>query len=867
MHWWQIRKRNSDLDRELASDLELEEEEQRERGASQVEARYAALRAFGNPALIREQTREAWGWTALERFWHDVRFSLRSMTRNKRFASVCVITLALGIGAQTTIYSVVHAVLIDPFPYRGAMRMVHLHLYDKDPVPDDLALNGPQFAEFEKLPMLDGAIADDVYTMSLPGQELPEQLSVSRMSPNAFDYFGVPPLLGRGFTAADRNRVAVLSYRFWKSHYAGRADVLGHPIELNRENYAIIGVMPERFAWMWGDVYVPLVYSSDPHRISNVFARVREGVSDSTAEQAIQPILSRFAAQTPADFPLHFKVHLVHINEIAIGRFRGALVLLFISVSLLLALACANLAILMLARGEARQSEIAMRKALGAGSGRIVAQLLTESITISSAGGALGILLALAGVKAVLLLTQPLPTFFPPEAKIAVDVPVLAFGVAVSMLTGILCGLWPALRASRTDIRHAANSDTYKLAGRRGSRLAQMVLLATQIAITILLLASSGATLRGLIRLLHTNLGYNPENLASVELVLREGAHNEWADRVHYFEQIRAAIASAPDLASSAIGILPPSGAYSVPVDFPGQKIAPGRAVALDVNQDYFSTLGIPVLAGRVWTPDETAHGARLALISEAMRRRFWPVANPIGATVELNNGIANPTEWKRVAPGDDQHFRVIGVVGDVPNRGLDEDAAPAVYVPYSMTPFDGFTISFRTRGSSVGLLHAIKERVRAVEADQAVGDLNTAAGLLEGDSIGRDRFLASLFAAFAFLALAFAVSGLYGIQSYLVALRTRELGVRIALGARRIHVVDQVVRQSLLAVAMGAAAGVAADLAWSRIFDQWTNANVRDPLTLASVAGVLLLAVLAASAAPALAATSIDPIHALRAA
>jgi predicted permease len=865
MRWWPFRNRDTDLERELRSDLDLEEEEQRERGASPEEARYAALRAFGNPTLIREHIHEAWGWAPVERFWQDLRYAVRQLTRNRRFAAVCIVTLALGIGAQTTIYSVIHAVLIDPYPYRGAMRMVHLHLYDKDPAPVDLALDGRQFAEFENSPVLDGAIAEDIYTMSLTGEELPEQLSVGRMSSNAFQYFGVPAVLGREFSAADGNRVAVLSYHFWKSHYAGRDEALGRPLELNGQNYTVIGVLPQRFQWMWGDVYVPLAWSSDPRRIANVYARVREGVSDGEAEQALEPLLDTFARQTPANFPRRFRVHLVHINEVAIGRFRGALVVLFLSVSLLLALACVNLATLMLARGEARQAEIAVRKALGAGRRRIVAQLLTESFLLSAAGGGLGILLALAGIRAVLRLTQPLPTLFPAEASISVNVPVLAFSVDISMLTGILSGLWPALRVSRTDLRHALSSSAHKLAGRRGTRRAQMALLAVQVAMTILLLVCSGATLQALLRLLHTHLGYRPQNLASVNLVLREGAHGDWSGRVHYFEQIRAAIAADPDVVSAAIGVLPPSGFDSTAVSVPGREEATGQVVDQGVNEDYFSTLGIPLLAGRVWTRDETTRGVRYALINAAMRRRYWPATSPLGATLVLNNGVANATEWKLVAPGNNQRFQVIGVVGNVPNRGLDEEPAPAVYVPYSMTPYDGFTIAFRARGNPAGLLHAIRECVHGVESDQAVGELLTASDLLDGDSLGRERFVAGLFTAFAFLALAFAGSGIYSIQSYLVAQRARELGVRIALGARRLNIVEEVTRLSAVSVLIGSAIGVIASLALSRLFTHWANANASDPAMLAIVVGVLMLATAAASLGPALAAASIDPIRALR--
>ncbi len=866
MRWWQIKRRNADLERELRSDLDLEEEEQRDRGLSPENARYAARRALGNPALIREQTHDAWGWAPFERLWQDVRFAFRQFSRSPRFAFVCVLTLALGIGAQTTIYSVVHAVLIDPYPYRGAMKMVHLHLYDKDPSPVDLSLDGPQFAEFANSPVLDGSIAQDWYTMALTGGELPEQLQVGRMSPNAFDYFGVSALLGREFGPSDSNRVAVLSYHYWKSHYAGRSSVLGQPLQLNYQNYEIIGVMPQRFAWMSSDVYVPLSYSSDPRRPANVYARLRPDVEDRQAEQAIQPMLDVFAKQTPANFPQRFKLHLVHINEIAVGRFKGFLVVLFLSVSSLLVLACVNVAILLLARGEARQAEIAMRKALGAGRNRIVRQLLTEVVLLSSAGGCFGVLLSIAGIRLVQYLIQPMPTIFPPEAVIALNLPVLSFSIGISLLTGIVCGLWPAMRLSGTHLRRASDGGTHQLTGRKGTRSAHRVLLAAQVALTILLLACSGATVRRLSQLVHANLGYEPQDLFTVNLVLREGSHDQWADRVTYFEQIREAIASDPDVASAAIGNLPPTVVDSTPVSLPGLKAASGPVVAQQVSPEYFSTLRIPLLLGRVWTTAESAHAARLALINEAMQRRYWPHDDPLGQTIVLNNGVANGNVWKLVAPGNDQHFRVIGVVGDAPNKGLGEEVAPGVYIPFTMTPFDGFNVVFRTRDNPSGLLHAIKQHVHSVDPGQAVGNLVTASDLLEGDSLGRERFVARLFSGFAFLGLAFALSGLYSIQSYLVAQRTRELGLRIALGAQRSHIVDEVTRATALSVLAGTGIGIALNLALSQVFAHWTNGNARDPEMLVAIVILLLVAATLASVGPALGATAIAPTDALRA-
>lgn len=378
-----------------------------------------------------------------------------------RVLRAAIATLAIGIAGQATIYSVVHAVLIDPYPYHGAMRMVHLHLYEKDPVPDDLGLTGPQFVEFQKTPVLDGAIAEDMYSRALTGQDLPEQVQAFRLSPNAFEFFGVPALLGREFGPSDDPHTAVLSYHFWKSHYDGRRDVVGQTLQMDHEAFTIIGVLPQRFEWTESDLFTPLAYSADPHRLANVFARIKPGVSDLAAEQAIEPVLHIFARRTPLNFPSEFNVHVVHINELAIGRFRGVLIILFISVSLLLALACVNVAILLLARGEARRPEIALRKAMGAGRQRIISQLLTESLALSLVGGGCGVILALGSIRLVRHFVPP--TLFPPEAEIALNLPVLLFSIAISVATGVVCGLWPALRVSRVDARQAADAGSHKL--------------------------------------------------------------------------------------------------------------------------------------------------------------------------------------------------------------------------------------------------------------------------------------------------------------------------------------------------------------------------------------------------------------------
>ena len=859
---------DDELDAEMESHLAMATEDYMRRGMSREEAGRRAHVDFGGMQQARERQRAARGLPWLDVLGQDLRFALRQAAKAPRFTVAAVATLAIGIGLQTAVYSVVHAVLIDPYPYQGAMRMVHVHLYDKEAFPRDLALNGPQYADFRKSPVLDGSTAEDRWSMALTGEELPLEVQVDRISPDAFEnFFGVPALLGREFTAADGAKAAVVSYHFWKSHYAGRSDVGGKELQLDHESYTILGVLPQRFAWGGSDVYIPLAYSPDPHRIANVFARVRIGVSDEAAEQALNPMLEAFARETPGEFPPKFKAHLVHINEVAIGRFRGVLVILFLSVSLLLALACVNVAILLLARGEARQAEMGLRKALGAARGRIVVQLLTEAVLLSALGGAGGVLVALGCIRLVRHSLVPLPMLLPPEADIALSQPVLLFSLAASMLTGILCGLWPALRASRASLRQSADAGSQRLAGRRGVRRGHTILLTAQVAITVLLLGCSGATLHKLEQLIHANLGYDPHHLVAVNITLSEGDHHDWGARVHYFEEIRRAAATDPGVEAAAMASenLPPSIIDTASVTVAGSTTTGGQVVPARVGRDYFAALRIPMLSGRTWTEDEINHAAHMAVINETMKRLYWPHSDPIGQMVMLNNGVALGNVWTLVAPGGSERYQVIGVVGDVPNRGLDEQVTPSVYVPYSMVTYDWFNLMLRTRGDTAGLLHRIREQVHKIDARQAVGDMVTAEDMLEGDTLGRERFVASLFTAFAVVGLVFAACGLYCVQSYLVAQRTRELGVRIALGAPRAHIILLVTQSSAAAVMAGTGIGIALTLALSGVFANWTSGDARSPALLCMEVAVLFAAAGLASIIPARLAASIVPMDALR--
>jgi predicted permease len=388
--------------------------------------------------VIEERGREVWGWPLLETCRADVRYACRRLRRSPTFTLVSVLSIGLGIGATTAAFSVIHAVLINPYPYQDADRLVHLHVFNHGAFVFDLPLSDSQFQELQGSPIVDGAMAMDTEGMSADGGSLPEPVNAGYLSPNAFGFLGVPPLLGRPFTPADvtnpsgPRRVVVLSYQYWQKHYGARPGILGHILRLDGRDHEIIGVMPRRFAWWDCDVYLPLAHSSDPGRLASVFARLKPGMSDAMAEPALQSLIETLARERPDRLPPQFRIHLVHMREIAAGPWSGTLLMLFGAVGLLLAIGCANVSILLLARGSATAPELAIRAAIGASRGRIVRQLFTESIVIASAGGLLGILLARIGVD---LIPRLLPDgTFPAESLIRLSAPVLLFGAAVAVL-------------------------------------------------------------------------------------------------------------------------------------------------------------------------------------------------------------------------------------------------------------------------------------------------------------------------------------------------------------------------------------------------------------------------------------------------
>ena len=871
--FWQIlarRRLAADLSQEIQQHLDEKVEELVAEGMPREEAVYCARRQFGNVTRIEEQGREVWSWRWIENRLADLSFALRQMRREPVFSLVSCVSLALGIGATTIMFSVVYSVLISPYPYKDADRIMHIHIFDKDAFLTDLLLSSSQFQRFQDSRVLDGAIAMDEAPMSETGGEFPESVLAGHLSANAFEFFGVRPLMGREFTTQDAidpshpANVAVLSYGYWKKHFAGQP-AIGRTLHLNRENFTVIGVLPPRFAWWGCDVYTPLAYSADPDRTAMVFARIKSGVDPKIAEKELQASIQEIARETPRHFPRELKVGLVPLNDIFVGSFAGTIYILLGAVSLLLVIGCANISILLLARGRSRTHELAVRAAIGGTRRRILSQLLTESVALALLGGVAGILLAVGGSR---LIPRFLPDgTFPSEAAFGVSIPVLLASTVMAVLSGVVFGAWPALQLSSPCLNELLQLGNRTLASDKGAKRSHDILIAGQVALTLVLLAAAGATVRSLYGVMHKPLGYDPHHVGWLTIPLRDGTYTDWQKRIGYYEQIREDVASIPGIQSAAIAYtwLPPLSLYRSSAQIRGSSKDENQTVSIQqVSPEYFATLRISLLQGRFWTESETLHAEPLGIINAAMAHRYWPNGDALGQMVHLDELKAR-TSWMLQAPRNDGWVQIVGVVSDTPNDGLREPVFPAVYVPYTLVMNDAFDIVVRTQGHPLNFVHSIRERIHHRDADQMTLEMTTAEERLNSEGLARERFVTIVFLTFALLGLALGAIGLYSVASYVVSRRTHEFGLRMALGARRRDVVKSVLRSVLPAVMGGLVSGTFINLVAARLVEHWINGKVRDPLLLGTITLVAICVTVLASLRPASRAAYIEPMEVLR--
>ena len=732
--WRSIAPRtHSDVEEEFRSTLDAYQEDLIRQGLPEEEARRKARIDLGQPATQNETYRDAIGLRLFDELGADIRYGLRALRRNPGFAAVAVLSLALGIGATTAMFSLIYAVLLHPFPYADADRIVNPIISDKQH-PDDwiwFDLSKAQLDDLRLAAPVDSALGFNNTHLEITNGGLPEDVWGTYLTENAGTFFGVRPLLGRNIEASDAENggrsVVVLNYRFWQRHFAGDPHVIGQTLEIDHASYTIVGVMPRSFAFHdtigVGDVYLPGSLMRDDANVSSgsylPWIKLRPGVTLAAANAALEPMVRQFTKQHPESFPdnLHLTLQPILVPfQQDIGR---TLTLLLAGVVLLLIIGCANCSILLLARGSARRPELAIRSAIGASRWRIVRQLLVEAVVISCTGAILGVAASYWLAKLPLMLS---PDSFPAESVIRINGPILAFSVALALFCGVLFGLVPALRLSRHDSAGMLPGRQIGVAA-APAKHRWSVLIAAQVALTLLLMATAGTAIRSFLQLTRVPLGYTPANVMKLGIMMHVQDRDEWSRiqsheaRTAYIEQIREKMASVPGLSTVAVGSngMPPHSGNesSFEIDGNRDREQPQARVML-VDQQYFAALRIPLLQGRLWNTDENNRGDFIAVVNRAFATRYLSSSNTMGRQLRIPD--LTPKNRYQVSSAQSTAWRqIIGVVGDARNDGVDRPVVPAIYLPYTtvMHALRGVPRPHPGRSAHLPALHPCRYRIR----------------------------------------------------------------------------------------------------------------------------------------------------------
>ena len=813
----------------------------------------------------------------MQSLFQDIRYGIRQLVRIPGFTLTAVLSLALGIGATTAVFSVVWGFLVNTYPYAHSERMVHLRADTGKGIPNGMGLTAGQWQEIRKSPVVEDAFLADEWNLTVTGADLPEDVAADYFSSNAFEYMGVPAALGRGLVPSDAvdgqdpQPVVVLSYKFWQRHFAADPSVLGKTLQMVHKNYTIVGVAAKRFTWDDADVYLPKKITQDTVLGYYVGIRLKPGVTRAAAEGALDPLIQQFAKETPKHFPtVPFHLKLRGFNDDFIERLGGIPYLLFGAVAMLLLIGCGNVSILLLARATARNQEFAVRSAVGASRTRIVRQLLTESLLISLTGAAIGVAIA---YKALDFIVMNLPAnSIPHEATYQINIPVLLFSMAVAMMTGLLFGLWPALQVSRPDFSHIMQSTSRKVAGSVSGRRFHGTLIAGQLALTLLMLAAAGAAIDGFLHMLHMNLGYDPHNIMSVGIPVHEGTYKTWAERSAYFDRLRTAVAEVPGVTQAAISTnaTPPSNGMTSNVQIVGMPAGSDQPSRLNfVSAGYFPVLRIAMAQGRIWDATEEHNATPVAIVNQAFVRRYLPNGGALGHSIHFPTLVDAPP-FVLLSPAGNGNLLIVGVIEDKLDDGLANPILPEAFVPYTYGLRMGTQILVRSEGSPLRMLHAIGAKVNAIDHDQQIqGNVEDLDHWIQDQpEWARGQLLTWLFGGFAALALVMSAVGLYSVVSYAVVQRTSEFGIRMALGAPRTHVLRIVFQSVLVSVGTGLVAGAVLSLGLGRVLAHWAaqqQVSLGSPLLLLAAAATLTLVAVLACLIPARRAAAVQPITAIR--
>jgi putative ABC transport system permease protein len=798
----------------------------------------------------------------------DLRFAIRILTKSPGFTSIAVLSLALGVMATTAIYSVLHAVVIDPFPYKDVDNLMSVKVWDPAQRGFRLGYSTDQFLEIaERNTIFEGVIASTISDVLWTDSGEPQRLRGNYGTFNTFQVMGVPPLIGRGTMPDDARPgaapVVVLGYRFWQRQFAGDPNIIGRQLRLNDKVRTVIGVMPKRFMWRGADVYLPITFERgravEGVRGVHLLGRLKPGVTQAQAEVDLRPIIEDLKKAEPAQFPDNWRVGLLSFKETFPSDIRENLWILFGAVGLLLLIACANVSNLLLSKASARQKEMAVRAALGASRSRLIRQLLTESLLIAVTGGALGVTLAFGCLRAILVIVPP--NTIPDESEIALNTQVLLFTVLVSAMTSVLFGLAPALHTSAGDLANPLREAGRGLQGGLRQALLRKGLVVAEVALSLMLLVGAGLMMRTFMAVQDVELGFRSDRLLTMRIPLPEQRYPDRERRVAFFEELLRRVSAIPGVQSAGLNTgLHPFGNLNAPVELVGVARQDTRPVVIhQVNSDYTKAMGITLVEGRLFDETETHGGRQLAIVNQSFARGRLDGANALGLTVRI------PRLKQPPFGATDDSFQIIGVVRDTLNRGLTDQVTPEVYLPFTVTGRADRLVAL-TQADPAGITRSVLNQVYSIDKDQPVTDLRTIDRVLQEGFYAGPRFNLALFAIFAALGLTLAIIGVYGVMSSSVAQQTREIGVRIAFGASPGKIYSMVVRRGAWLLLIGIALGLGGSLLTARLLSQqiW-KISPFDPVTFVSVSLILLLAGLQACFWPARRAARIDPIGALR--
>jgi putative ABC transport system permease protein len=850
----------ADLEQDIRDHIEKETQDNIERGMSPEEARYAALRKFGNVTRVKEDTREVWSFGWLEQLWEDVRYALRMLRKNPGFTAVAVMTLALGIGSNTAIFSIVHAVVLRPLPYYKPNRIMRLWMAAPEKAVRQLVFSGPNFVDVRDQSRTFLALAAHRgWPFIVTGGSQPLRVYGQRVSASLFDVLSVAPLMGRAFAPGEdvegKDSVVIVSYRFWQGYLRGAANIIGRSVVLSDSPRTVIGVMPADFEFPSPetDLWVPLALTpQDRNRNLETFyvvGRLRDDVSRQQAQSEMTGIAGRLADQFPGSNKGK-TIRVVPLHDDLIRDVRPSLLVLFGAVAFVLLITCANLGNLLLTRIKRRVKEFAVRSALGASRQRLVRQVVTEGLVLATAGGVCGVWL---GHLCRRLLVQMASGQVPRVEESGLHPVVLGFALAITTICGLLFGLYPAFYATRVDLAGAMKQGFPTFARRLGPR---GLLVVVQVSVAVVLLTGDLLMLRTLLKLNEVNLGFNTNELLAFETFLSPKRYKTPESLTGFYQHVLERVRSIP-------GVRAVGATNGVPLTDVGLFLSfeiaghqkPGEQLVSSyraISSGYLSAMGIPLLRGRNFTERDSSTSPGVSLINEAFAQRFFPDHDPIGQFIDIGDGYNKPRE-------------IVGVIGDTKGSSLTGDVAPEVYVVYVQRPWQWTSYVVNSQVNVASLVPAIREAVWSVDRDVPINDMRTMDELLSRQ-IAQPRLLSVLVSVFAGLAVLLAGLGIFSVLSNSVTERTQEMAIRVALGAQRQELLKLVVGYGLVLTFAGIGAGlVAAFGLTSFVSSLLYGVRPTDPATFVGVSIILILAALFASYIPARRVTKVDPMVALR--